>query len=153
MRGPRWTMPGAVYAYWVRKPNAILGLPFLGRHCGYVGQTRNERMRDLEHKNGGGRYGRPAAAWSDLRPRRVILFRMKHCPQWLLNLVEWLAIKILMPVYNDRHNRTNPRRISRNRARFHRGLRDRSIHVPVPTVGGLIPGILALAIVIGVMAR
>lgn len=118
--GPRWMMPGAVYAYRVRKSHALFGLPFIGRHWGYVGQTRNLTARDGEHLRGGGRYGKEPAPWSDLAPRRYILFRLKHCPQWLLNLMELIFIRILMPVYNEKLNRGNPRRISRRRARLHR---------------------------------
>lgn len=115
---------GEIYLYRVRKPGAILGLPVLGRHNGYIGQTRNPRARHGEHMNGGGRYGGPAAPWSDLAPRRYVLFRMTHCPQWLLNLAERVAIWALFPVYNDKMNRHNPRRISRPRARRQRLARD-----------------------------
>lgn len=124
MSGPRWMMPGEVYAYRTRKPGAVLGLPLLGRHWGYVGQTRNPKARHGEHMNGGGRYGKPAANWSDLSPKRYVLFRLGHCPQWLLNLVELIVIRLLLPVYNDRMNRGNPRRITRRKAARQRAQRD-----------------------------
>jgi hypothetical protein len=150
---PRWTLPGAIYAYRTRKSHAVLGLPIIGRHWGYVGQTRNERARHEEHLQGGGRYGKPAAPWSDLRPRRYVLFRAKRCPQWVLNLLELMFILILMPVYNEKLNKANPRRISRPRAARQRLIRGRlgwclALH------GGhwFSAGILA-AVIIGLVSR
>lgn len=128
---PRWMMPGEVYAYRVNKPNAFLGLPFIGRHWGYVGQTRNPKARHGEHMDGGGRYGKGPAPWSDLRPKRYTLFKVSHCPQWILNLMERLAVYLLWPVYNDKMNRWNPRRISRIRAARHRYFRERRLRIPV----------------------
>lgn len=118
-------MPGEVYAYWTRKPGAFWGFPVLGRHCGYVGQTRNPKARHREHLEGGGRYGCEAKPWADLAPKRHVLFRMKHCPQWVLDLVEWIFTKVLLPVYPVKMNRTNPRRISPAMARLQRAQRDR----------------------------
>lgn len=120
MRAPRWTMPGEVYAYRTRKPGALLGLPLIGRHWGYVGQTRNPKMRDREHLEGGGRYGAAPKDWADLEPRRYVLFRLKHCPQWVLDLAEVVAIRLLLPVYNVQHNRGNPRRVKPAVARAQR---------------------------------
>lgn len=124
MRPPRWTMPGAVYVYRTRKPGAILGLPLLGRHFAYVGQSRNLKARHREHLEGGGRYNCTPKPWADLDPKRYILFRMKHCPQWALDLVEWLVIQLLLPVYNDKMNRANPRRIPARVATRQRAQRD-----------------------------
>lgn len=117
-------MPGQVYVWRTRKPGAILGLPIIGRHFGYGGQTRNPKMRDVEHLEGGGRYGHTCAPWSDLAPKKYVVFKMKHCPQWLLNTVEFLVIKLLFPVYNHAHNLTNPRRIPIPTARAQRVARD-----------------------------
>jgi hypothetical protein len=117
-------MPGAVYVYRTRKPNALIGLPIVGRHFGYVGQSRNLKARHGEHLYGGGRYGKPPASWSDLKPKRYVLFKLPHCPQWLLDLMEFLFIRILFPVYNDKLNRGNPRRIDRKRAARMRVRRD-----------------------------
>lgn len=123
-RPPRWMTYGEVYAYRTRKPWAPWGLPIIGRHWGYGGQTRNPAMRDREHTRGGGRYGKQAAPWSNLDPKRYVLFRLDRCPQWLLNLAERLVILVLMPVYNEKMNKHNPRRISRERARRQRYARD-----------------------------
>ena len=120
----RWRMPGAVYAYRTRKPGALWGLPLLGRHWGYVGQTRNLKARHREHMEGGGRYQCIPKEWADLEPRRYVLFRMEHCPQWLLDLVEVVAIRLLAPVYNVQHNRGNLRRIRPSVARLQRAARD-----------------------------
>lgn len=124
-RAPRWTMPGEVYAYRTRKPGALLGLPLLGRHWGYVGQTRNPKARHQEHLEGGGRYGCVPKDWADLEPRRYVLFRMRHCPQWVLDLVEVAVIRTFLPVYNVQHNRGNPRRIRPAVAHLQRLQRDR----------------------------
>lgn len=125
MMSPRWTMPGEVYAYRTRKPGAVLGLPVLGRHFAYVGQTRNPKARHREHLEGGGRYGCVPKDWADLDPKRYVLFRMRHCPQWVLDLAEWLMIQLLLPVYNVQHNRANPRRIRPEVAKRQRAQRDR----------------------------
>jgi len=116
--------PGAVYVYRARKPGAVLGLPILGRHTAYVGQTRNLSMRHREHLHGGGRYGQEAKPWADLRPRRYVIFRMRRCPQWLLTTVEVTLIRLLWPVYNVQHNRPNPRRVTPRRALLQRRSRD-----------------------------
>lgn len=149
---PRWTLYGEVYAYRTRKSHAVLGVPFLGWHWGYVGQTRNPKARHGEHLNGGGRYGKAAAAWSDLKPRRFVIFRMRRCPQWLLNFVEFLAIRLLCPVYNEKLNRGNPRRISRRRALRQRFMRDRLGWAPGLHLGHVFMIILALLIIVGVIA-
>lgn len=124
MRHPRWYMYGEVYAYRCRKPGALLGLPLLGWHWGYVGQTRNPKARHWEHMNGGGRYGCTPKDWADLKPRRVVLFKMKHCPQWVLTTVEVFFIRLLLPVYNVQHNLGNLRRIKPHQARAQRAQRD-----------------------------
>jgi hypothetical protein len=149
---PRWTLYGEVYAYRTRKSHAVLGIPFLGWHWGYVGQTRNPKARHGEHMNGGGRYGKEAAAWSDLSPRRYRIFHMRRCPQWLLNFVEFLAIRFLCPVYNEKLNRGNPRRISRKRARRQRSMRMRLGWAPALHLGHIFLALVWLAIIVGVIA-
>lgn len=115
---------GEIYAYRTKKPGAPFGLPMIGRHWAYVGQTRNPEARHGEHMRGGGRYGRAAQPWSDLAPRRYVLWRSDRCPQWLLNLMERLFIALFQPVYNVQHNRANFRRIIPRRALRHRLARD-----------------------------
>lgn len=123
---PLWMLPGWIYVYRTRKPGALLGLPLIGRHNGYTGQTRNPKMRHIEHTEGGGRYNKPRANWSDLDPKRYLVFYLPMCPKWLLNLMELVAILVTWPVYNDRMNRWNPRRIPLKVAARQREIRDRS---------------------------
>jgi hypothetical protein len=147
---PRWTLPGEVYAYRTRKPGAIMGLPFLGRHWAYVGQTRNPKMRHREHLYGGGRYGRMPASWSDLKPKKYVLFRLRYCPQWMLSGVELFFILVLWPAYNHVGNKANPRRISIKRARRARIRRDVAgvLWMPVLTWMHFIWGLILFALFI-----
>lgn len=137
---PRWTYTGTVYAYRTRKPGAVLGLPVLGRHWGYVGQTRNPDARHGEHMRGGGRYGGLPASWSDLDPKRYVLIKVPMCPQWLLLTLEAFFILILQPVYNVQRNKINLRRIGPARARRARVRRDVTgiRWSPVPTGAHLV---------------
>jgi len=117
-------MSGGVYAYRTRKPGAVLGLPFLGRHWAYVGETTSFSHRHLQHVEGGGRYGATAKPWSDLAP--VCVIRIPLPPwKWLLRSVETLLILALWPAYNVSKNRWNPRRISPNMAAMQRRARNR----------------------------
>lgn len=125
LRRPRWMMYGEVYVWRTRKPGALLGLPLLGRHFAYVGQTRNPKARDWEHLKGGGRWGCVPKDWADLDPKKWVLFRMRHCPQWVLGAVEVFFIRVLLPVYNVQWNRGNLRRIRPEVARLQRQARDR----------------------------
>lgn len=116
---------GGVYAYRTRKPGARFCIPFLSRHWGYVGQTSSFWHRDRQHLWGDVRYGHVAKPWADLDPKcyRLPLPNWK----WLRLAVEAVAILLLAPVYNDKGNRWNPRRIplsvaARQRAQRNRGL-------------------------------
>lgn len=114
---------GGVYVYRTRKPGAVFGWPIVGRHFAYVGETTSFHHRHLQHTVGGGRYGHQAQPWADLDPvcvLRVPLPRWK----WLLHLVETLFILLLWPVYNDRKNHWNPRRIPLQVAKAMRAVRD-----------------------------
>lgn len=115
---------GGVYVWRTRKPHAVIGLPIIGRHTGYVGETNSFRRRGGEHIEGTSRYRELVRAkdWADLSPK-VYEISLPDSRRLRL-LVEWLLIKILLPVYNDRHNRSNPRRISLKRARAQRFARD-----------------------------
>lgn len=114
---------GGVYVYRCRKPGAFLGWPFIGRHFAYVGETTSFRHRHLQHTVGGGRYGHQAQPWADLEPRCVLRIPL---PPWkpLLHAVETLFILLLWPVYNDRKNHWNPRRIPLQVAKAMRAARD-----------------------------
>jgi hypothetical protein len=143
-----------VYAYRTRKAGAFLRVPFVSFHWGYVGQTRNPGARHGEHVNGGGRYGKPGSSFGDLEPRRYVLFRMNNCPQWLLNGAEFFWIKVLLPVYNEKMNRPNPRRVSRKRAIRARARRDAGLRwTPLPTFAHLLFFVVFLAMVLGYGAR
>ena len=118
-----------VYLYRTRKPGALLGWPVIGRHTAYVGQTKSFGHRHRQHTGrpiANDPYARAGAMWCDLAPR---CYRIPLPPwRWLLLLVEWLMIKIMFPVYNVKHNKANPRRISQFRALQQRRSRDLQAH-------------------------
>lgn len=119
----RHRKPG-IYLYRTDKPGAIWGLPIIGRHNGYVGETWHERHRDRQHLIGGGQYNAVAKPWADLRPRRYLLRLPWWTPKFALHALEALAIWALLPVYNDKLNLANPRRISLRKAKLQRAARD-----------------------------
>lgn len=114
--------------YLVRtdKPHALRGFPIIGRHFGYVGETRSFYLRERQHRgNVGSRdvYQHAAQPWSDLRPKfyRIPLANWK----WLMRSVETVLIGALCPVYNvAKQPPWNIRRISQGRAWTQRKLRD-----------------------------
>lgn len=105
-----------------------------GRHFAYVGETVSFKDRHGEHINGGGRWtitlrdGRkvpkPGQPWSDLDAKCVLRIPLPRW-KWLLRSVETFLILFLFPVYNDRKNRVNPRRIPLRAARRQRQKRER----------------------------
>lgn len=116
-----------VYIYRTRKPGALFGWPVVGRHVAYVGQTKSFGHRHRQH-TGTPRpwdpYARTGQPWSDLNP---VCYRIPLPPwRWLLLLVEWMLIKTLLPVYNIKHNKTNPRKITAYRALQMRATRDKA---------------------------
>lgn len=118
-------MKGGVYVYRTRKPHAVVGLPLVGRHTGYVGETNNFRRRDREHLEGSDAYTRRVEAkdWADLEPKvyRLPLPDLK----WLRLLVEQLLIWVLCPAYNVRgQGPWNMRRVGLKRQRAQRWRRD-----------------------------
>lgn len=121
-----WRKRG-VYVWRCDKPYALLGLPFIGRHFAYVGQSNSFRRRDREHLLGSTAYESVVLPkpWSDLRPKRHAVPILFPGWRWARERQEWLMIKMLMPVYNVQHNRTNPRRIAPARALAQRAIRDR----------------------------
>lgn len=117
-----------IYLFRTRKPHAPFGLPIIGRHNGYVGQSNDYARRYEQHIRGGGRYNVRAKHWSDLRPR---FHRILPLPRWMFELTPWavnmieaLCILVLLPVYNVKLNKHNLRRISLQRQRAHRFMRD-----------------------------
>ena len=111
-----------VYLYRCDKPGAIFGLPFIGRHNAYVGETGSFAHRHRQHTVGGGTYNSVAQPWADLNPK---CYRL---PTWgwkpWLRFVETVVILLSWPVYNDAKNRWNPRRITLNMAKAQRRARD-----------------------------
>lgn len=85
-----------------------------GVHNGYTGITNHPRLRDRQHQ---------AKPWYDLVTRR-------HCvcigvmPRFLGLALEYLLIKLTLPVYNVQHNSTNPRRVKPWDAKSQRLARD-----------------------------
>ncbi len=114
------------YVWRTRKPNAPIGLPIIGRHFAYVGQSNNHERRAGEHLNGSVKYGTLPAPWSDLDPRRYLLPCLFSHWKWARLAQETMWIVIFWPVYNDQKNRWNPRRIKRYAAVAQRAARDKA---------------------------
>lgn len=121
--------PG-VYVWRTRKPAALLGLPFFGRHFGYVGETTSIQHRMRQH------LGTPSPLdefpmngqpWCDLRPKLVLFIGLPKW-KWLLRTVETLVILLLWPVYNHSKNLWNPRRIPKYVAMRQRAARNKRDH-------------------------
>lgn len=117
---PGWA--GGVYGYRTRKPGAWWGLPFIGRHWAYIGETTSFYHRGKQHIEGGGTYQAVRKNWSDLDPKCYCLPLPSW--KWLLRSVETLAIVLTWPVYNIQKNRWNPRRIPPWQAAAQRAARD-----------------------------
>jgi hypothetical protein len=135
----RATARGGLYLWRVRKPHAVLGLPFIGRHFGYGGMTNSYSCRELEHLTGRSPRLRPAqyklpASWSDLEPK---CYRVLPLPDsWtegseptlgrqVTKALETVLIGLACPVYNDKQQPPwNVRKISRARAARMRAERD-----------------------------
>jgi len=121
-------LQGGIYLFRTNKPWAILGLPIIGRHNGYVGQSVAYSLRWRQHTAGGGKFKSVAKAWSDLDPEA---WRILPLPGWMfartpwaVNFLELLCIVLLAPVYNDKMNHWNLRRISKQRAHSQRTWRE-----------------------------
>lgn len=112
------------YVIRTRKPHALIGLPFIGRHFGYIGQTtRSFRVRIEEHLSGGGRYAAVPKPWADLEPK-VYFIPMPRW-EWLQRWMEQLLIWVLCPVYNVKgQGPWNLRKVSLWTARVQRQRRD-----------------------------
>lgn len=123
---------GGIYLWRTRKPHAILGLPIIGRHNGYVGMTSCYSARGGQHLNGSVTYGSVPASWSDLAPK---CYKILPLPAFLthgtwrralvMKRLETLVIGLLLPVYNDRQQAPwNLRKVSRASAKRARANRD-----------------------------
>lgn len=144
MTKPKWArlMRGGVYVWRTRKPGAIWGLPIIGRHFAYVGETTSFSHREAQHREN--------QPWSDLEPVCVLRIPL---PAWkpLLRAVETLLIVLLWPVYNHSKNLWNPRRIDLRTARLMRQARDRG-EMWVYRVWLALRGIVSLAVLLGSLA-
>lgn len=116
------------------------------RVTGYVGETVSFRLREGQHLGLGQnayrnvymmaavqvqviRNQRAAQPWSDLNPRmyRIISLPWWLCWKWVLRPLETLVILATWPVYNDKKNRWNPRRIPIYLAKVQRSRRDHGL--------------------------
>lgn len=115
---------GGIYVIRTRKPSAVLGLPLLGRHTGYVGLTNSFVRRKKQHLEGDTRYAVSAKDWADLAPRFYAVIPLPDW-RWLLELVESIMIAVLCPVYNvAKQPPWNLRRITPKKAKAQRFARD-----------------------------
>jgi len=110
---------GGIYLWRVDRHNGR------GRVNGYVGMTNNFRYRAQQHMGISGR-GTPGQPWSDLRAveYRVIRLPWWLCWKWVMHPLETLVIFCTWPLYNDRKNRWNPRRVPKYLAVMQRKARN-----------------------------
>ncbi len=97
---------------------------FSGRHNAYVGHTSSRFHRDNQHKLGSSTWGKASAAWADLDLKIYSLPCAFPRSKQAREIQEWLYIKLLLPVYNVEHNKTNPRKITRGKAQSQRWARE-----------------------------
>lgn len=107
-------------AWWF----GLLILFCTGRHFAYVGETVSFKDRHGEHVNGGGRWKRKAQPWADLDAKCIFRLPLPTW-KWLLRSIETFLIVFLFPVYNDRKNKGNLRRITLRAAKRQRAKRDK----------------------------
>lgn len=106
-----WRQAGC-YVHRARKPHAPLGLPIIGRHTAYVGQSNSRFHRDRQHLQGGGTYRATAKPYADLDVKIYPLPCLFPNSRRGRLMQEQLWIWLLWPVYNVSGNRWNPRRIT-----------------------------------------
>jgi hypothetical protein len=122
---------GGLYVWRTRKPWAIFGLPLIGRHFAYAGMTNSYSAREGQHLNGSVTYDKPAASWSDLKPK---CYRIFPLPDWmtrgkwgrkLVKALETVLIALTLPIYNERQQAPwNFRKVSRKEAALARERRN-----------------------------
>jgi hypothetical protein len=121
---------GGIYLIRTRKHHVPFGLPIIGRHNGYVGKSKVYSLRWKQHLKGGGTYRSVAKEWADLDPMPIRLIPLPRLftdtLPWVMTALEALCIWVLLPVYNDKLNRHNPRRVPLAKQRVQRALRDTS---------------------------
>lgn len=117
---------GGCYIVRCRKPGAIWGLPIVGRHTAYVGETSSFAHRERQHT---GKYLEtdtfrvgPGKPWSDLNPR---FYRIPLPFKWMRKAVEPMLVYVLCPVYNVKLQPPwNFRRVSLKAAKRQRWVRN-----------------------------
>lgn len=116
---------GGVYVIRMRKPGAIIGLPLVGRHFGYVGLTGSFKIRKKQHFEGDCWYNLDPKVWNDLDPSFYPVIPLPDW-KWLMEAVESIVIALTCPVYNVRKQPPwNMRKISPAQAGTQRRLRDK----------------------------
>lgn len=124
-------MKGGIYLARTNKPYSIFGMPLIGRHNGYTGQSNTYKLRWPQHVQGGGKFKSTAKPWSDLDPE---FHRILPLPAWLflhapkvVNFLEGVCIVLTAPVYNVELNKWNPRRISVEKQKKQRAWRNGTV--------------------------
>jgi hypothetical protein len=130
-----------------RKPHAFLGLPVIGRHTAYVGETGSRYFRDRQHRYGDSRYQAAGKPWSDLKPKVYPLPCLFPASPTARKIQEKLWIWLLLPVYNVEWNTKNPRRITPMKAQQQRWWREE--HKAVQRGAAAVRAALALALTVG----
>lgn len=81
------------------------------RENGYVGQSNNVPMRIKQHLGQDARH--KPKPWTDLEPKWHVLWLPWWASwKWVQNPLEAIAIRLLLPRYNDKMNHGNPRRVT-----------------------------------------
>lgn len=132
-----------------------IGLSLLlctGRHFAYVGETTSFHARHRQHignEGTGDKWEKKAKPWADLDPKCVARLRLPKW-KWLLRTVETMLIFLLAPVYNDKKNKANVRRVTLRMQARQRHARDRrrvklSFNL---TAGHVLAGIIILVLIL-----
>lgn len=95
--------PGQVYLLITRSGTLVKRRKF-----GYVGQTR-QSIRNRLYGRSGHMVVQP---WAHEIVHVRILYSSRWVTSWGLDIREWFWIQVLWPLYNDRMNRANPRRVT-----------------------------------------
>lgn len=115
-----------------------------GRENGYVGQSNNVPIRIKQHFGQDSRH--PEKPWADLDPVWHVLWLPWWLSwKWAQNPLEAIAIRLLLPRYNDKLNHGNPRRVPLSDQKRQRAIRDGlafqvSARHPMPHLGYRLAG-------------
>lgn len=101
------------------------------RENGYVGRSNNVPIRERQHRGLDKRH--TAKPWTDLEPRWHVLWLPWWLSwKWVQVPLEALAIRALLPRYNDALNRGNPRRVPISQQHLQRKSRDAAYAMKLP---------------------